>query len=402
MELHARLWLPLYPTYAPLNLSAASLASSLQSSSRMETIRPLTVLSVAYPFAPVGPDAVGGAEQVLAALDAALVAAGHRSLVIACAGSVCRGTLLATPRWERLDEAAWAPAHERHRRAIAAALARWSVDVVHLHGLDFAAYLPPPGPPALATLHLRPDLYPRAALFPARPRTWLCCVSRAQQRACPPGMPLLEPVENGVDLERFRPRGAKRRFALCLGRICPEKGFHLAVEAAKRADLPLGIAGDVFPYPAHQSYFATELAPRLDHRRRFLGPVGGGRKRRLLAAASCLLVPSLVAETSSLVALEALASGTPVVAFPAGALPEIVEPGRSGYLVEDVREMAEALAAIHSISALGAIDPADCRRAAEERFPLSRMTARYLDLYRQLAAEGAEATATAAPGAVRA
>jgi glycosyltransferase involved in cell wall biosynthesis len=345
-------------------------------------VRPpaLTILLVAYPFAPVGPDAVGGAEQVLAALDAALVEAGHRSIVVACAGSVCRGTLVATPRWERLDESVYAPAHAAHQRAVASALERWPVDVVHLHGLDFASYLPPPGPAALATLHLRPDLYPRDALFPERPRTWLCCVSAAQHRTCPPGMPLLDPVPNGVDPDDFRPRGAKEGFALCLGRICPEKGFHLAVDAAKEADVPLLIGGDVFPYPAHQRYFAAELKPRLDGRRQLVGPVGGEEKRRLLAAARCLLVPSLVAETSSLVALEALASGTPVIAFPSGALAEIVEPGRTGFLVSDVREMAAALRAV------AALDPADCRRAAEERFPASRRTARYLDLYQWLAA----------------
>lgn len=341
-------------------------------------MRALTVLLVAYPFALVGPDAVGGAEQVLSALDAALAEAGHRSVVVACEGSACRGTLVATPRWERLDESVYAPAHAAHRRAIAEALERWPADVVHLHGLDFASYLPPPGPAALATLHLRPDLYSKEALFPERPGTWLHCVSAAQHRGCPPGMPLLDPVPNGVDLEAFGPRGVKEEFALCLGRICPEKGFHLAVDAAKEADVDLLLGGDVFPYPAHQRYFAEELKPRLDERRRFLGPVAGERKRRLLAAARCLLVPSLVAETSSLVALEALAGGTPVVAFPAGALPEIVEPGRTGFLVSDPREMAAALRTV------AALDPADCRRAAEERFPASRMKARYLDLYQSI------------------
>lgn len=339
----------------------------------------MRVLSVAYPFAPVGPNAVGGAEQVLTALDAALVKAGHRSIVVACEGSLCRGTLVETPRWDSLDETVYAPAHLQHRRTIAAVLARWPVDVIHLHGLDFAAYLPPPGPPAVATLHLRPDRYPREALFPERPRTWLHCVSEAEHRTCPSGMPLLDPIPNGVDLGVFHPRGPKRRFALCLGRISPEKGFHLAIDAAKQAEVPLFIRGDVFPYPAHLRYFEEELRPRLDRSRRFLGVVGGERKRRLLAAARCLLIPSLVAETSSLVALEALASGTPVIAFKVGALPEIVDHGRTGFLVSDAREMADALRAVD------ALDPAECRRAAEERFPGERRNANYLELYQRLA-----------------
>ncbi|MEA2599823.1 MAG: hypothetical protein QOF89_815 [Acidobacteriota bacterium] len=338
----------------------------------------LTLLSVAFPFAPVGPDAIGGAEQVLTAVEEAAVRAGHRSLVIACEGSVCRGTLIPTPRWELSGESVYKPAHEHHRRTIAEALRQWPVDLIHLHGLDFAAYLPPPGPPVLATLHLSPRLYPREALFPSRPDTWLHAVSDSQHRDCPPGAPLLEPIPNGVDLQRLHPGAPKEGFALALGRICPEKGFHLALDAAKAAGVPLLIGGEVFPYPAHQRYFHEEIEPRLDRLRRFLGPVGLERKRHLLAAACCVMVPSQIAEACPLVALEALACGTPVVASPLGALPEIVDPGRTGFLVSTVPEMAEALRRVESL------DPAECRREAERRFSADVMTARYLDLYSRL------------------
>src|SRR5262249_9738637 len=101
---------------------------------------------------------------------------------------------------------------------------------------------------------------------------------------------------------------------------------------------------------------------------------------RLLSAARCLLVPSLVAETGSLVAIEALARGTPVVAFPAGALADIVEPGITGFLVSDTRDMAQAIAAATTI------DPERCRAAARERFSLDRMVEQYLALYERLAA----------------
>ena len=88
---------------------------------------------------------------------------------------------------------------------------------------------------------------------------------------------------------------------------CPEKGYHLALDAAHLAGMALLLAGEVFPYPEHQRYFHEEIGPRLDSTRRFIGPVGGQRKRGLLQRAQCLIVPSLVAETSSLVAMEALA-----------------------------------------------------------------------------------------------
>ncbi|HYX25452.1 MAG TPA: glycosyltransferase family 4 protein [Thermoanaerobaculia bacterium] len=342
----------------------------------------LTLLSVAFPFAPVGPDAVGGAEQVLTAVEEAAVRAGHRSLVIACEGSVCRGTLIPTPRWDLrwdlADESLRETAREHHRRTIAEALRRWPVDLIHLHGLDFASYLPPPGPPVLATLHLSPRLYPHEALFPSRPDTWLHAVSESQHRDCPPGAPLLDPIPNGVDLDVLRPGPAKEGFALALGRICPEKGFHLALDAAKAAGVPLLLGGEVFPYPDHQRYFRAEIEPRLDPLRRFLGPVGLEWKRHLLAAARCVLVPSQIAEACPLVALEALACGTPVIATPLGALPEIVAPGRTGFLVETVDELAEAIRRVDTL------DPAECRREAERRFSAGVMTTRYLDLYGRL------------------
>jgi glycosyltransferase involved in cell wall biosynthesis len=341
----------------------------------------LTVLSVAYPLAPVGPDAVGGSEQVLSLLDRALVQAGHRSVVVACEGSSIRGQLVEVPLENGvLDDAVRARAWVRHRAAIAGALERWPADLVHLHGHDFHAYLPAPGVPVLATLHVPPSWYAPEALHPGRPDTWLHCVSQTQAEAFPLGLDLLPPIPNGVPVAELAARHAKRDFALILGRICPEKGIHLAIEAAKKADVPLLIAGEVFAYEAHRCYFDEEVVPRLDRARRFIGPVGFSRKRRLLTAARCLLVPSTAPETSSLVAREALACGTPVVAFPNGALRETVDEGRTGFLVGDVDAMAEA------IRRAPAIDPQECRRVARERFSLDAMTERYFAVYERLAA----------------
>ena len=341
----------------------------------------LSVLNVAFPFAAVGADSVGGAEQVIAHLDAALTREGHRSIVVACEGSEVTGTLVATFCFAGpITEAARCAAHAHHRRAIAHALRRWRIDLVHMHGIDFHAYLPPAGPPVLVTLHLPPDWYPERIFDPDRPGTFLHCVSASQRARCPPGARLLPEIPNGVPIEALAARHAKRNFAFALGRICPEKGFHIALDAARRAQTPLLIAGETFRYDAHETYFEREIVPRLDGIRRFIGPVGFARKRRLLSAARCLLIPSLAPETSSLVAMEALACGTPVIAFPSGALPEIVEHGRTGFLVQNERAMAEA------IEVAGTLDPEACRSAARQRFSLARTTERYLELYRQLAA----------------
>lgn len=342
----------------------------------------LTILSVAYPLAPVGPDAVGGAEQVLAQIDRALVGAGHRSLVIACEGSEVTGRLIPVPGTagdlspERLDDA-----RRRHREAIGRALRHWPVDVVHMHGIDFHHYLPPPGAPVLASLHGPVEWYGPAALRPARPRTWIHAVSQWQHRALRAGPWLLPPIENGVPVEELDLRLTKRRFALMLARIAPEKGIHLALDAARAAGLPLLLGGQVFGYAEHLRYFEQEVRPRLDGRRRLLGPLGFRRKRRFLAAARCVVISSPAGETSSLVAREALAAGTPVVALDRGALGEVIEHGRTGFLVDDLPGMAEAM------RAAGGLDPEACRQTARLRFSLDRMVRSYFAVYCALASQ---------------
>ena len=343
----------------------------------------LTVLNVAYSLAPVGPDAVGGAEQVLSMLDQALVRAGHGSIVIGCQGSKAAGVLIETPAEPGvLDDAAKKRAQRHHRTAIEAARARWPIDVIHLHGIDFDAYLPDDGP-TLVSLHLPLDWYPADALRPVRDDLWLHAVSVAQQRTAPPCARLVAPIPNGVDIDALSGRQSKRSFALVLSRICPEKGIHLALDAAKQAGVPLVIGGKVYPYETHTQYFHDEVQRRLDKQRRFLGPLGFIAKRRFLNAARCLVIPSLAAETSSLVAMEALACGTPVVAFPNGALPDVVRHGKTGFLVNDVDEMAEA------IVAASRLDAEICRAEARQRFSLDRMISSYMDAYRALAGLGA-------------
>jgi len=235
----------------------------------------------------------------------------------------------------------------------------------------------------LITLHLPVHVYSPAAFETDRPQTFVHCVSASQQRTLSrTRMQVLPPIPNGVPLEAWRAVRCRSNYVLALGRICPEKGFHLAARAARSAGLPLILGGQVFAYQMHQDYFRDTLSPLLDRRRfRFVGPLRRVQKRILLRNAHCLLVPSQTPETSSLVAMEAAAVGTPVIAFRAGALPEVVEHGRTGFVVDSVEEMAEA---IHQVDR---IDRRACRAVAQQHFSARAMAARYLDRYTQLAGE---------------
>jgi glycosyltransferase involved in cell wall biosynthesis len=339
---------------------------------------PLKVVSVAYPLAAAGPDAVGGAEQILSALDEALVRTGHQSIVVAHQESHVAGTLLRTrvPPGAITDELR-AQVRREHQANIERALASGPVDLIHMHGIDFHEYRLPPGVPVLVTLHLPPSWYP-SAIWEHRDVKFVC-VSDSQRRACPLDRDDVAVIANGVAIGNGPVRRRTRNFALALGRICPEKNLHAALDAGKQAGIPVFIGGQVFPYPEHARYFREEIQPRLRDGHRFLGPLPVARKRRLLRAARCLLLPTLAPETSSLVAMEALAEGTPVVAFPSGAIPEILRDGMTGFLVENVKEMADAMWRTANI------DPALCLSEAMQRFSHERMIAEYFDLYARLA-----------------
>lgn len=163
-----------------------------------------------------------------------------------------------------------------------------------------------------------------------------------------------------------------------MGRICAEKGVHLAIDAAEQASVKLLIAGTVFDYPEHREYFETMIRPRLGRNAVLIRAVGGRRKAHLLAGAKCLLIPSQARETSSLIAMESMASGTPVIAWRSGALPEIICEGSTGFIASSVEEMASAIGHVSGLSS------AACRGEAERKFSSARMISSYLDLYSDL------------------
>lgn len=332
-------------------------------------------------IAPIGervpPVGYGGTERIVAWLTEALVARGHEVVLYASADSQTTAVLSGWPDrplrgW--LPSRGHAPMEMAHLLRAEADLARF--DVVHCHlGLETAALSRSWRLPSLHTLHggIFPQMVPAMQQLPDL--TWIS-ISDAQ-RAPVPEANWARTIHHGLPLDEYPYGDAKDDYVLHLGRIAPEKGTHLAIEAARRAGLPLVIAAKVDP--VDQAYFDAEVAPHLGPAVHFVGEVTGSVKATLLRRARALVFPIQWEEPFGLVMAEAMACGTPVVATPAGSVPEIVVDGRTGLLAPDVDGLAAALRRV------ALLKPVHCRRHAEARFSLERMVRNYETVYADMA-----------------
>ncbi|WP_343048131.1 glycosyltransferase family 4 protein [Cellulomonas humilata] len=194
-------------------------------------------------------------------------------------------------------------------------------------------------------------------------------------------------IHHGLDLAQFSPGAGDGGYLLFLGRIHPDKGTHVAIEVARRAGMPLVIAGVVHD----QDYFRTLVEPFVDGTLvRFVGSVGPQERDRLLGGAAALLHLIDFDEPFGLSVVEALAVGTPVIATPRGSLPELITDGSTGFLV------ADADAAVSAVARLASVDRHACRREAETRFSADRMVADYERLFEALAGCGRDGRPSAA------
>ncbi len=184
-------------------------------------------------------------------------------------------------------------------------------------------------------------------------------------------------VHNAINVQTFPFLANKKDYLLCLARVSPEKGTHLSIEVAHRLSMPLIIAGKVDV--VDREYFEAMVEPHIDGTNvRFFGEANAKEKRDLYARARCLLAPIEWEEPFGLVMPEAMACGTPVIAFARGAAPEIIVDGETGFLVDDVDGMVEA------VRHVGDIDPRRCRSHVEERFNVPVMVDGYLDAYERI------------------
>jgi len=326
----------------------------------------------------VPPKLYGGTERVVSWLTEELVRQGHDVTLFASGDSQTSARLVAcAPKGLRLaglrDHTAslLVMLSEVRRRADEFDIIHFHVDQLHFPLFDDIRHK------CLTTLHGRLDLEDFHPIYRAFPRMPLVSISDAQRLPMPPGLNWVATVYHGLPAESisFKPNGGN--YLAFLGRISPEKGPLQAIEVALRTGIPLKIAAKVDA--ADRPYFEAAVKPRLNHELiEFVGEIGDDEKGEFLGNALALLFPIDWPEPFGLVMIEAMAAGTPVIASPAGSVPEVIADGISGIIAGSVEEMASAVDRVRDISRAGV------RRSFEERFTSIRMASAYTSAYARL------------------
>jgi len=342
---------------------------------------PVRIAIIAPPWAPIPPTLYGGIEQAVDAEARGILAAGHEVLLFTTGDSTCpvpRQWLLAEAEGERMGVAV-----PEVRHVLAAYEAVEGFDVVHDHSVVGPAMASTWGrasgpPPVVTTIHgpldgELADVYRRIG-----DRVPLIGISRAQARAAP-DVTIARVIHHGVRATEFPWGDGKGDYFLFLGRLAADKGAHRAIAAARKAGVRLILAGKVRE-KAEKAYFEQEVAPHLSDSIHFVGEVPHDEKLRLLAGARATLFPIRWNEPFGLVMIESLACGTPVLAYPEGAAPEVIENGETGFIVDGEGEMADAIASV------GEIDRHACRAAVEGYFSVERMVGEHLELFEDVVA----------------
>jgi glycosyltransferase involved in cell wall biosynthesis len=341
------------------------------------------IAQVAPLFERTPPKAYGGTERIVSYLTEGLVARGHDVTLFASGDSKTSARLI--PGCERAlrgteVEPWWALYHTRMLDEVYARSADF--DLIHFHcdALHFPLARRM-ATPSVTTTHGRLDLAPIAACFAHFASLSFVAISEDQRRSRPElswrGM-----VHHGLPPELHTPVETPGDYLAFLGRMSVEKGCEAAFEIARRAGMPVRFAGKLDQH--ERAYWAEHVVPAFERGDAdYLGEIGGAVKDRFLGGARALLFPIDWPEPFGLVMIEAMACGTPVIAFRRGSVPEVIEDGVTGFVVDDLDE------AVAAVARLDELDRATIRRRFEARFTVDTMIDNYLELYRELADHGA-------------
>jgi glycosyltransferase involved in cell wall biosynthesis len=343
----------------------------------------MRIAQIAPLFEAVPPKLYGGTERVVSFLTEELVAMGHDVTLFASGDSVTRAKLEAVwPRALRLDPAirdTMGP-HMLMLEQVRALANEF--DVLHFHVDYMAASLFARQPvPTVTTMHGRLDLAAFLPVYAGLPMQNMVAIS-GSQRATLPGGDFIGTVPHGLPEHLLMPMAVEPSYVAFLGRISPEKRPDRAIRIARAAGLKLQLAAKVDK--ADADYFAAHIRPMLGPDAELIGEIDERTKPDFLSGAHALLMPIDWPEPFGLVMIEAMACGTPVIAYNNGSVPEIVEDGVTGFIVEDERE------AVAALRRTGALDRKRIRAEFERRFSARRMAADYLAIYQALLVPQAE------------
>lgn len=340
----------------------------------------MRIAQIAPLYESVPPKLYGGTERVVAHLSDALVDRGHEVVLFASGDSKTNAELVPCREIAlRLDKKlSWdLPAHlamlaEVRKRANEFDILHFHLDCFHLPLFQDIADR------TLTTVHGRQDINDLRRLHRHYPNYPLVSISASQRRPLP-HLRWVKTIHHGYPKFQytFSPVASGAYLAF-LGRIAPEKGVDRAIEIARRAGFPLRIAAKVDP--ADKDYFEAHILPLLDAPGvQFIGEIGEAEKSDFLGGARALLFPISWPEPFGLVMIEAMACGTPIIAFNQGAVPEVMQDGVTGFVVEDVEQ------AVRAVAHLDTIDRAAVRATFERRFSIEVMAAKYESAYASVA-----------------
>jgi glycosyltransferase involved in cell wall biosynthesis len=346
--------------------------------------RPLHIALIAPPWYPMPPQGYGGIELVVTLLARELRHQAHKVTIFGAEGSES-GTTICAPAG--LDVHLGQDTQVLHEMTYLARVERMirelgPFDVVSDHsgfgGALLTSMLETPAP-VLHTVHGRIGACELEFLGSLRTHGGFIAISESQRRSAS-RLPWAGVVHNAVDVKSLYVSAADRhpRYLLCLARVCEEKGQDIAIEVARRCGLHLILAGKIEQTPISRAFFRRRVEPFVDGSHvQYLPNVTGALKARLIAGATAMLAPICWAEPFGLSIVEAMVSGTPAVSFRQGSAPELIEPGITGFVVDDLQEMVDAVACARDV------DPFYCARVGRDRFNPRVMAGSYLRVYRQ-------------------